>query len=100
MAQVIWTKKALSQLERSVKYIVEEQGPSYAEIVLNKILTATRNLSDFPKMGQAEPFLSHKKFEYRYVVAWSYKIVYRIKGTKVTISRIFHTSQDPKQILS
>lgn len=52
MAQVIWTKKALSQLERSVKYIVEEQGSSYAEIVLNKILASTRNLIDFPKMGQ------------------------------------------------
>jgi len=100
MAQVIWTKKALSQLERSVKYIVEEQGSSYAEMVLNKILASTRNLIDFPKMGQIETFLSHKKSEYRYVVVWSYKIVYRVNGSSVTISRIFHTSQDPKKILS
>jgi toxin ParE1/3/4 len=49
-------------------------------------------------MGQVEYFLSHKKSEYRYLVVWSYKVVYRISKKGVTISRIFHTSQDPKKI--
>lgn len=98
MAYVIWTKKAFVQLERAIKYIKEEHGTSYAEIVLSKILSATRNLSHFPHMGQIEYFLSHKKSEYRYVLVWSYKIVYRISKDNIIISRIFHTSQDPKRL--
>ena len=98
MAYVIWTKKAFTQLERAVRYIREESGVSYAETVLNKILSTTRNLTDFPQMGQIEYFLSHKKSEYRYILVWSYKIVYRVNKDKVTVSRVFHTSQDPKNI--
>lgn len=79
-------------------FIKDEQGSSYAEIVLNRILSSTRNLSNFPQMGQVEYFLPHKKSEYWYLVVWSYKVVYRISKKGVTISRIFHTSQDPKKI--
>jgi plasmid stabilization system protein ParE len=35
MVEVVWTKKAFSQLERAVKYIREEQGTAYAQIVLS-----------------------------------------------------------------
>ena len=44
MAKVIWTKKAFGQLERSIKYIRDEQGLSYAKTVLNKILSTTELL--------------------------------------------------------
>ena len=98
MAYVIWTKKAFSQLERAVRYIKEESGTSYAEIVLDKILFSTRNLTQFPQMGQIEYFLSHKKSEYRYILVWSYKIVYRINKDKITVSRLFHTSQNPGKL--
>jgi len=61
VAEVIWTKKAFGQLERAVKYIKLEQGVSYAEIVLKKILSSTRLLSSSPEMGTIEPLLEHKK---------------------------------------
>jgi plasmid stabilization system protein ParE len=98
MVKIIWTNRAISQLEHAVKYILDEQGKTYAETVLNKILNSTRNLYDFPKMGQIEYFLSHKKSEYRYLLVWSYKIVYKISNEKVVISRIFHTSQNPSKL--
>jgi plasmid stabilization system protein ParE len=99
MAEVVWTKKALSQLEHAIKYVREESGITYAEILLNGILNATRHLERYPQSGQKELFLAHKKSEYRYTVAWSYKIVYRITASKVTISRVFHTAQHPTKIL-
>ena len=94
MAEVIWTQKAVGQLERIVKYIKEEQGVYYATLVLNKVLDSTRHLDKHPKMGQIEFFLEHKKSEYRYLVVWSYKVVYRVTKTRVTVSRVFHTSQN------
>jgi plasmid stabilization system protein ParE len=44
MVKVIWTKKAFGQLERAIKYIREEQGLTYAETVLNKMLQTTELL--------------------------------------------------------
>ncbi len=98
MVKVIWTKKAFGQLERAIKYIREEQGISYAETVLNKILQTTELLEHSPQMGTVEPLLLHKKSEYRFLVVWSYKIIYRTTKEKAVISRVFHTSRNPKRL--
>ena len=92
MVKVIWTKRAFGQLGRAIKFIKEEQGSTYAEIVLNKILEKSRYLENFPQIGQVEPLLKHKKSEYRYIIVWSYKTIYRVDKEEVVISRVFHTS--------
>jgi len=66
MVKVIWTKKAFGQLERAIKYIRKEQGLSYAETVLNKILQTTELLEKWPNIGTIEPLLAHKKSEYSF----------------------------------
>ena len=98
MAEVIWTKKAYGQFERAIKYIEQEQGSSYAQTVLTKVLSTTNLLSTSPKMGTIEPLLEHKKFEYRFFVIWSYKIIYRTTPNKAIISRVFHTSRSPEKL--
>ncbi|MFY0607286.1 MAG: type II toxin-antitoxin system RelE/ParE family toxin [Cyclobacteriaceae bacterium] len=98
MVKVIWTIRAFNQLERNIKYIRDEQGVSYAEIVLNKILSSTTLLEETPKMGKIEPLLEHKKSEYRFLIVWSYKIIYRLAKDKVVISRVFHTSRNPNKL--
>jgi plasmid stabilization system protein ParE len=98
MAQVIWTKKASGQFERAVKYIYKEQGFYYADIVREKILQTTALLEGQPQMWTIEPLLSHKKFDYRFLLVWSYKIIYRTTEDKVMISRVFHTSRSPKKL--
>ena len=98
MVKVIWSKRAFGQFERAVKNIKEERGVAYAEIVLNKILAATALLGDQPQMGKVEPLLAHKKTEYRFVVVWSYKIIYKVDPNQVVVSRLFHTSQNPGKI--
>ena len=98
MAQVIWTKKASGQFERAIKYIFKEQGFYYAEIVREKILQTTTLLEGQPQMGTIEPLLIHKKSEYRFLLVWSYKIIYRTSKDTVIISRVFHTSRSPKRL--
>ena len=100
MVEVIWTKLAVNQLERAVKYIQLEQGTFYAKLVLNKILESSAELEKFPKRGQVENLLKHKKSEYRYLVAWNYKIIYRIGVNKIVVSRVFHTSQNSSKIFN
>lgn len=70
MAKVIWSKRASGQLEHNIKYIKDEQGISYAETVLSKILSPTTLLGKTPKMGRIEPLLAYKKTEYRFIFVW------------------------------
>jgi len=98
MVKVIWTKRAFGQFERTIRYIKEEQGAAYAEIVLNKILETTKLLENSPKLGKVEPLLKHKKSKYRFLIVWSYKIIYRWDEEKVIVARLFHTSQNPERL--
>lgn len=98
MVEVIWTKKAFGQFERAIKYIREEQGIYYAKIVRKKVLESTSILNYSPNIGTIEPLLAHKKSTYRFLVVWSYKIIYRTTSNKVIISRFFHTSRNPQRL--
>jgi len=100
MAKIIWTKRAKTQLEKSIKYINETQGNYYAEIVLNGIFNSIELLETTPEIGTVEPLLIYKRFKYRFLVKWNYKIIYRItKDAKIVyISRVFQTSQHPSKL--
>lgn len=63
-----------------------------------KILQTTALLEGQPQMGTIESLLVHKKFEYRFLLVWNYKIIYRTGKDKVVISRVFHTSRNPKRL--
>ena len=98
MVKVIWTKRAFGQLERAIKYIKEEQCIYYAKIVVDKVLSSTELLGSTPNMGKIEPLLKHKKSEYRFIIVWSYKIIYRVASDRVVIARVFHTSRNPNKL--
>lgn len=98
MAEVIWTFRANSQLESTIKYLVAQRGKATAALVLKEILESTRALASQPNMGTIEPALAHRKHEYRFIVIWSYKLIYRVAKDQVIISRVFHTSRNPKNL--
>ncbi|HEY5826356.1 MAG TPA: type II toxin-antitoxin system RelE/ParE family toxin [Cyclobacteriaceae bacterium] len=98
MAKVIWTKRAFDQLERNVKFLKTERGITVAELVLTKILDSVSQLENFPDRGQTEPLLIRKKSVYRYLIVWSYKVIYRVEKERVIISRVFHTSRNPEKL--
>ena len=99
MVEIIWSRIAEDQLRRAVQYIQVEQGTFYANLVLHKVLESVEYLADFPKSGAVEPLLRHKKGEYRYVIAWSYKVIYRVSAKRIFIARVFHTSQNPSKLM-
>lgn len=58
------------------------------------------HLENQPRFGAVEPLLKHKKLQYRYLVAFSYKVIYRVDedNDKVVVSRVFHASRSPKKL--
>ena len=98
MDKVVWTKLASGQFERAIKYIRNEHGLYYAKIVLNKVFDTVSLLEQFPEMGAIEPLLVHKKNAYRFLVVFSYKVIYKTVLDKVIVVRFFHTYQKPSKL--
>lgn len=98
MVKIIWTRRAFAQLEKAVTYIKEESSAHQATLVLDKMLDSISGLIEFPQRGAIESLLRHKKTEYRYLVVFSYKVIYRVEKKKVVISRVFNTKKSPKKL--
>lgn len=99
MVEIVWSRLAEDQLRRAVQYIEAEQGTFYARLVTEKIFEAVETLENYPNAGQRETLLLHKKHIYRYIIAWSYKIIYKVGPKRILIARVFHTSQRPTKLI-
>jgi toxin ParE1/3/4 len=98
MAEVVWTKIALHQYEKAVQYIRSERGLPHAQALVDKVDRWMEILESTPQIGTLEPLLRHKRRGYRFVIAWSFKIIYTTNRGKVTIARFFHTSRNPNKV--
>ncbi len=86
--RVAWSPKAVEDAETIATYIARD-SPSYAAAVVQKILDVTRELQDCPLTGEviAESRDSHLRER----LAYTYRIIYHIEETQVTIAAIVHT---------
>ena len=91
MAQVVWSPRAVLDLEAIATYIAAD-SPAYASTVLRKIIALTRNLSRFPQSGRVVPELEDSSI--REVFAYSYRIIYRLSGDTVLVAAVIHGKQN------
>ncbi len=87
MAAVVWLKAALDDLDAIAEYIAED-SPSFASAVVQKALTASRNLSRFPTFGSQVAEWGDENL--RQLLVYSYRIIYRIELDKVVILAVIH----------
>lgn len=86
MAQVIWTPKALDDLESLLKYIAD--APAAARRFAQKVVTRVELLADHPLLGS---FVAEDATRtYREIRQGSYRIVYRSDAHTVYIVAIHH----------
>ncbi len=85
--QVVWSSKALEDVEGIAEYISRDSA-SYAGVIVEKILDATRNLSNFPFLGRIVP--EFKEDSIREVFVYSYRIIYQVQDEIVTIAAVIH----------
>jgi toxin ParE1/3/4 len=85
--RVIWSAKALADVEAIASYIAKDSS-SYASTVVRKILTSTRSLSNFPSSGRRVPEFDDDSI--REVFAYSYRIIYRVERDEVVVAAVIH----------
>jgi len=89
--RVGWSPRALADLEAIAEYIAAD-SPFYARAVVKKITDLTRSLSRFPRAGRKVPEFDDE--DIRELFAYSYRVIYRIEGTEVTIAALIHGKRD------
>jgi len=75
MAEVIWTKSALADLDGIGEYISKD-SIRYAELTVAKLFESPDILELNPRAGKMVPALQDKSF--RQLVRGSYRIIYHI----------------------
>lgn len=94
---VEWLEKPVNDLQSIYDYIYTK-SPHNAEMVVQTLTQLGDSLADMPFKYPKEPIFNQENI--RFVVKWSYKIIYRIEKDTILVSRIFHTKQHPDKIIA
>ncbi|HEY3971547.1 MAG TPA: type II toxin-antitoxin system RelE/ParE family toxin [Candidatus Sulfotelmatobacter sp.] len=85
--RVDWSRRALQDIEAIAEYIGAD-SPTYAGIVVKKIVSATRTLKQFPRAGHKVPEFDDESI--RELVVYSYRVIYRLQDKEVVIAAVIH----------
>jgi addiction module RelE/StbE family toxin len=85
--RVVWSRRASQDLEAIADYIASD-SPTYAGIVVKKVVKETRMLARFPKAGRKVPEFDNE--DIRELLIYSYRIIYRLEEPEVVIAAVIH----------
>jgi plasmid stabilization system protein ParE len=86
-ARVGWSQRALRDVEGIADYIAKD-SPVYAAVVVRNIIAQTKMLALFPRSGRKVPEFDDDAI--RELLAYSYRIIYRVEQDKVIVSTVIH----------
>ena len=85
--KVIWTDKALNDVEEIAAYI-EKHSFFYASSIETKIIDTTRRLESFPFTGRIVPEENDESVREHFV--YNYRIIYEIRNLAVYVLAVVH----------
>ena len=97
MKEVVWTTRALSDLNTVMKFNTSLYGFAKSAIITSELIDRTELLEveNFRKIGSIDEAFAEFKYEYRKIFQNHCKITYREGKTKIYITRIFDTRRNP-----
>lgn len=85
--RVVWSGRAVSDLEAIADYIAQD-SPAYAAVVVRAILGRTKTLSHFPRSGRKVPEFDDENI--RELLAYSYRVIYRVQEGQALVAAVIH----------
>ena len=89
--ELVWLRAALLNLDEEAAYIAQD-NPQAAPQVVARIVHAVELLRDRPGLGRPGRVPGTRELP---VAKTRYLIPYRVRGARVEILRVFHTSRKP-----
>jgi plasmid stabilization system protein ParE len=96
--KVVISDLAKVDLRNIVNYILEVESVTMAKYVERGILSEMKRLERFPTAYPKDEYASTKDKTIRFLVKWSYKILFFINNNTVQVVGIFHTAQNPEKL--
>ena len=90
MAEIVWTPKALEDLERLLDYISSD-APAAARRYAQKLITHVDILAAHPLLGSYIP--EDRGHLYRELRQGNYRVIYRTDGQRVYIVALHHAAR-------
>lgn len=87
MADVVWLTAALEDLEGIAEYIALD-SPAFASTVVQKAMSVSRDLADFPRLGRRVPEWDEDTLHQQ--LFYGYRLIYRIQPEKVVVLAVVH----------
>lgn len=84
---VVWSRRTSQDLEAIADYIASD-SPTYAGIVVKKVVHQTRALSRFPRSGRKVPEFDNENI--RELLVYSYRVIFRLEEREVVIAAVIH----------
>lgn len=91
MASIRWSVGAGEDLREVVEYIARD-STTYAAATAYRIVTAIEKLRRHPELGRVVP--EYEDPTIREIIVGNYRVVYRIRGTRIGIVAVVHGSQN------
>ena len=91
LLEVVWLRKALLNLDEEATYIALD-NPQAAQQVVTRIVHAVELLRHQPGLGRPGRVPVTRELP---VANTRYLIPYRVRGQRIEILRVFHTSRKP-----
>lgn len=85
--RVNWSRRALEDIEGIAGYIAAD-SPTYAGIVVKKVINQTKTLAQFPRSGRKVPEFDDENV--RELIVYSYRVIYRLSDDEVLIAAVIH----------
>lgn len=99
MLKLIYTPKALEDLQKIRSYVAKQFDKSTAKSSVQAIVSAARSLEQFPEEGPCLDKLIGSPTDYHYLVVKPNYFFYRVEDDMIKIIRILNEKQDFMQIL-
>jgi len=96
--KVVISDLAKADLQSIASYISGAESITTAKYVERGILSEMKKLKHFPTAFPKDEYASTDEITIRFLVKWSYKILFFIGKNKVQIVGIFHTAQNPDKL--
>lgn len=90
MVNFYWTELSVDDLRLIHEYISKDSN-KYAERLVEKIIERVDQLQNFPKSGRVVPEFDRP--EIRELIEGTYRIIYHVTITRVSILRVHHSAR-------
>ncbi len=88
--RITWSEPAIADLDAIHDFIARDSS-HYATRFVERLIEATEQLTDLPKVGRVVP---EGDGRHREILEPPYRIIYRVEADRVYIIRVVHGARD------